>query len=130
MPSQGTLDAHVYTSDAVLPIEDAAIAVYQTHADGGQTLLSVRRTDENGMISAIPIDTPPIAESQTPGTPQPFTAVTLIADHPDYEIVKVETIPIFQNVATLQNIMLIPLPLDPAPISETTEVFQIPPQNL
>ena len=128
MPNNGFLRVRVYTSDAQLPVRDATVTVTQPGTVSSR-LLATRITDESGLIPILPIQTPPPAESQASGTPNPYTTVDITVDHPDYERVLIENAQIFPGIISEQNIPLLPIEERPA-VWNLTEVFPIPPQEL
>ena len=128
MQNNGYLRVRVYTSDAQLPVEDATVSVSQP-GNVGSRLLATRITDESGLIPLLTFPTPPPTESQTSGTPSPFTTVDIIIDHPDYERVLIERAQIFPGIISEQNVPLIPIEERP-PVWNLTEVFPISPQEL
>lgn len=107
MAGKGQLTVRTYTSRAQLPVEGAAVSVTQ-RTDNGARLLAHRITDESGRIEPISFDTPDRSESLSPGNSQPWTAVDITADHPDYDRVLVENVQIFPGVDTEQEIELLP----------------------
>lgn len=126
MPADGYLQVHAYTSDALLPLEGAAIAVIGT--DGG--LIATRLTDKSGRIQPVRIAAPDAADSQSPGYDgQPFTTVSIRARHPQYEQIQVNQVQLFAGITTLQPLEMIPTALYPERLDET-EYFNVPPQNL
>ena len=128
MASNGFLRVRVYTSDAQLPVEDATVTVTQPGASGSR-LLATRITDESGLIPVLTIPTPADGESQSPGTPTPYTTVDITVDHPDYERVLIENAQIFPGIISEQNIPLIPIEERPQ-YWNLTEVFIVTPQEL
>lgn len=126
MPSSGYIQVHAYASQAQIPLEDVAITV--TSSDG--TAIAMRLTDRSGRITPIEIPAPPLAESQTPGSPEvPFAAVNLYARLSGYEEIEVENVQIFADTVTLQSLEMIPLSELPSQWDKA-EIFQTPPQNL
>lgn len=128
MAENGYLAVRVYTSSAQLPIEGAIVTVTQPSANGAR-LITARITDRSGNIEPIEIPAPNRSESLQSGTPQPFTQVDVIADHPGYERVLIENAQIFSGVISQQNLELIPIEERPEAWN-TTEVFQVTAQPL
>lgn len=129
MPTQGILICFVYTSEAVLPLQNATVAVTQRREDGQVTLIAVRTTDQSGKTEPIRIDAPPASDSQSDTTGKPFAVVDITVDFPGYEKIVVEDVQIFSGVTTLQNLALIPLSELPG-TGNLSEIFRIPSQNL
>lgn len=129
MPATGYLTIRVYTSAAQLPIAGATVTVTQSNSNRGSTLIALRLTDRSGKTPVIPISTPELAGSLSPGTPKPFTSVDVLVDHPDYERVLIENIQIFPGILSLQNVELLPYEENPEAWN-MTEVVDISTQNL
>lgn len=129
MPTQGTLICFVYTSEALLPLQNATVAITQRQENGQVQLLAVRTTDQSGKTEPIRIDAPPASDSQSdePGTP--FAVVDITVDFFGYEKIVVEDVQVFSGVTTLQNLALIPLSELPD-AKNRGEIFRVPSQNL
>ena len=126
MPSNGYIQVHAYASNAQIPLEDVSVTV--TATDG--TAIAMRLTDRSGRITPIEVPAPPLAESQTPGSPEaPFTTVNLRARLRGYEEIEADNVQIFADTVTLQDLEMIPLSELPAQWDKA-EIFQTPPQNL
>ena len=111
--ASGTIISQVRTSDAYLPIENATVAYYQTDDGGRKRLVGLRKTDPSGKTAPIELDTPGFSASQQPeeaGGPNPYRTVDLVADHPDYNRVRILGVQVFDGVVTYQDIMLLPSP--------------------
>lgn len=129
MPSQGYLTAHVFTSDAMIPVENATVTVTQTSPEGITELLALWITDESGRTPTLTIDTPEIELSQSPSSERPFSVVDITVEHPLYERIIVIGVQIFPDTVSNQTLQLIPLSEFPEAWNQT-EVFSIPPQDL
>ena len=127
MSSLGYIQVHTYTSNAQIPIKDAAIAV--TDKDG--SAIALRLTNSSGQLdSPISLDVPDLAAGQTPDTGVlPYVVVNIYARAPDYEEIIVENLQVFPKTVTNQNLELIPLSEFPESWN-LSETFQTPPQNL
>lgn len=126
MSATGSLQVHVYTSNAQLPLKNAAIVV--TSKD--RTAIAMRLTDRSGLIEPIAIPVPPLEESQEPTTDAvPFALVNLYAHCNGYETVLSENIQIFANTETFQDLEMIPLP-EYNTHPESTLRYNTPPQDL
>lgn len=126
MASTGYLQAHIYTSNAQLPLSNVAVVV--TSPDG--TAIAMRITDRSGLIDPIEIPVPPLEESQEPGSGErPYTQVNLIAELPGYERIEAENLQIFAGTTTYQNLEMIPLSTEPFGQNQTIR-YITPPQNL
>lgn len=126
MPSSGYIQVHAYAGDAQIPLSDVAITV--THTDG--TAIAMRLTDRSGKITPIEIPTPLLSDSQTPGSEEkPFAVVNLYARLRGYEQIEIETLQVFAETVTWQDLELIPLSELPESWGKS-EIFPTPPQNL
>lgn len=126
MASTGYIQVHAYTSNARLPLEDVAITV--TATDG--TAIAMRLTDRSGKIRLIEVPVPDLAAGQTPDTGEiPYTAVNLYARKKGFEMIENESLQVFPDTVTDQNLEMIPLAELPESWNKA-EIFVTPPQNL
>ena len=126
LASTGYLQAHIYTSNAQLPLSNVAVVV--TSPDG--TAIAMRITDRSGLIDPIEIPVPPLEESQEPGSGErPYTQVNLTAELPGFERIEAENLQIFAGTTTYQNLEMIPLSTEPFGQNQTIH-YITPPQNL
>lgn len=126
---QGYLIAHVFTSDASIPVPEATVIITQKSKKGLVKLLATLITDESGKTQPIAIPTPELAASQAPSQERPFSIADVTAEHPLYERILVEDVQIFPDTVSVQNLQFIPL--DEAPeVWNQTEIFNVLPQNL
>lgn len=126
MPAEGFIQVHVYTSGAQIPLPGTAIAIIGQ--DG--TLLAARLTNESGQIQPVAISVPAAADSRNPDFKgQPFTTVTIRAQHPSYEQIQVDQAQVFAGVVTLQPLEMVPISQNPSML-DRVEYFEVPPQNL
>lgn len=126
MASTGYIQVHAYTSRARLPLEDVAITV--TAEDG--TAIAMALTDKSGKIRPIAVPVPDLSASQSPDSGQiPYTAVNLYARKKGFEQIENESLQVFADTVTNQNLEMIPLSELPDSWNRT-EIFVTPPQNL
>jgi hypothetical protein len=126
LPSTGYIRVHAFTSDAQLPLKDAAVSV----TDPNGNPIALRLTDRNGFIEPVAITVPDRAASQSPNTGIiPFTSVNIYARLEDYEQIEIENVQVFADVVTTQNLSMIPLSELPQAWNKT-EIFRTTPQNL
>lgn len=126
MNATGYITVHAYTSYALLPLQNVAIAI--TAPDG--TAIAMRLTDQNGQIAPIEIPVPERSASLTPNSGEiPFTAVNLYARLKGYEQIEIENLQVFADTTTNQNLEMIPLSELPGRWDQT-EIFDTPRQNL
>lgn len=126
LPDTGYIEVNAFTSIARIPLQDVAVAV--TAEDG--TLIALRLTDRNGLITPIEIPVPDRAESLTPDPAQrPFTDVNLYARLEGYEQRENENLQVFSGTVTRLDLEMIPLSELPQSWDKAT-VYTAPPQNL
>ena len=126
MPPTGYIRVHAYTSFARIPIADAAV----TAAAEDGTVIALRQTDRSGLITPIPIPTPPRQESLAPDPGErPFAIVNIYARKNGYEQIEAENLQIFPDTVTDLNLEFIPLSELPGRWDQT-QIFNTPPQNL
>lgn len=127
MSATGYIQVHAYTSQAQIPIKDAAIAITDTNGSA----IALRLTDKSGQLEEpIPIAVPDLAVSQTPNTEEtPYAVVNLYAKADLYEEIEIENLQVFPDTITVQNLELIPQAELPNYWNQV-EIFHIPPQNL
>ena len=126
MASTGYIQVHAYTSRARIPLEDVAITV--TAQDG--TAIGLRMTDKSGKIRLIEVPVPELSASQSPDTGEiPYTTVNLYARKKGFEMIESESLQVFPDTVTDQNLEMIPLSELPDSWNKT-EIFITPPQNL
>lgn len=123
----GYIQVHAYTSNAQIPIEDAAVTV----TDASDSAIAMRLTNRSGLLDEpIQVSVPDLSASLTPNTGIiPFAVVNLYARAENYEAIEVENLQIFADTITLQNLEMIPLSEFPDSWNKT-EIFQTPAQNL
>ena len=126
MASTGYIQVHAYTSRARLPLEDVAITVV---AEDG-TAIGLRLTDKSGKIRLIEVPVPDLSASQSPDSGQiPYTSVNLYARKKGFEMIESESLQVFADTVTNQDLEMIPLSELPESWNRT-EIFVTPPQNL
>lgn len=123
----GYLQIHAYTSNAQIPLKDAAVTV----TDLAGSAIAMRLTNSSGQLDdPLVIEVPDLSASQSPNTGIiPFTAVDIYARLENYEEIDVEHVQIFADTVTVQNLELIPLSELPGNWNKA-EIFDIPAQNL
>lgn len=126
LASTGYIQVHAYTSRARLPLEDVAITVV---AEDG-TAIGLRLTDKSGKIRLIEVPVPDLSASQSPDSGQiPYTSVNLYARKKGFEMIESESLQVFADTVTNQDLEMIPLSELPESWNRT-EIFVTPPQNL
>ncbi|MBR4109838.1 MAG: hypothetical protein IKK41_05980 [Oscillospiraceae bacterium] len=127
LAATGYIQVHAYTSNAQIPIQDAAITV----TDASGSAIAMRLTNRSGLLDEpIQISVPDLSASLTPNTGIiPFAVVNLYARKENFEAIEIENLQIFPDTITLQNLELIPLSEFPDSWNKA-EIFQTPAQNL
>ena len=130
MDHQGSVVARVYTSDAKIPVQGATVIFTKIAEDGQRELLAVRLTNYDGYTDPIFVDAPPLADSRnySPDA-NAYNIINITAEENNYGRILVRNAQVFPDTETVQEFMLIPLPMLPEQFGQT-EVFVIPPQNL
>lgn len=126
MAATGYIQVHAFTSKARLPLKDVTVLI----TDAAGKAIAMRQTDRSGQIQPIPIPTPELSASQSPGSGiVPYTTVNIYARLENFEQIESENIQIFANTVTDQDLEMIPLSELPEFWTQT-EIFRTPPQNL
>lgn len=126
MAEYGFITARVFTSRGQIPIEGASLVV---ETSDNSSILGARITDENGHTVPVRVQTPPAADSLTPGGGAAFASVNLRISHPMYYTFYVRDAQVFEGQISIQPAELIP-------IEENDRVpfrlgdFLVTPQNL
>ena len=129
MAPNGNIISYAFTSAGRIPLSDVVVRILTSSNEGKEDLMNVQMTDRDGKTNAVPVDTPPPEKSMLPGNGRPFNIVTMTAELPGYEQIRVENVQIFPNTQTVQYFQLIPLKANPENVTPE-ELFIIPPQNL
>ena len=128
MPSQGSVIARVYTSDAYLPLFNVPVVFRNFSPDGRGELLAIRMTNSSGLTEPLYVETPDVEQSLSPNsTPRPYASISISASAPGYNAISAEGVQIFPGVQTVQSLQL--RPVSPPDHSLGTTVIE-PPQNL
>lgn len=127
MSSTGYIQVHAYTSKAQIPLEDVAIAI----TDPQGNLIAARLTNKSGQLDTpISVTVPDISAGESPDTGIiPYVDVNIFARKENFEQIESESVQVFPQITTVQNIELIPLSELPEDWNKT-EIFKTPAQNL
>ena len=127
MPAIGYIQVHTYTTNAQIPVVDAAIAI--THSDGNA--LALLLTNQNGMLDEpVELEVPDLSAGQSPNTGiLPYSIVNIYARAPDFEEIIIKNLQVFPDTVTNQNLELIPLSEFPETWNQA-EIFDTQTQNL
>ncbi len=109
MPSQGSVIARVYTSDAYIPLADVPVTFSRVLPDGSREVLAVRRTNSSGLTEPLLVDTPDTNESLQPDPVlKPYATIEIRAERPGYGRIEALGVQIFPGVETIQGLQLQP----------------------
>ena len=126
LSATGYITVRAYTSQAQIPIKDAAITITDASGDA----IAMRLTDRSGKIPPIAIAVPDLSASLSPDSGViPFTTINIYARAQNFEGIEAENVQIFADTVTTQNLEMIPLAELPASWTKA-EIFRTPPQNL
>lgn len=127
MSAVGYIQVHAYTTNAQIPVEDAAVAI--TDSDGNA--LALLLTNRSGTLDEpVQLEVPDLSAGQTPNTGiLPYAVVNLYARAPDYEEIIIENLQVFPDTVTNQDLELIPLSEYPETWNQA-EIFDTQTQNL
>jgi len=129
MADYGTLVARVFTSEARIPLENAAVLVLGSDAAGKPLPLAFRLTNCDGCTPSVRLAAPAAQSGAEQPDARPFAAVDLLAEKPGYDRIRVEGAQIFAGVETVQEFMLVPTPELPDAYGRT-ELVRVPGQDL
>ena len=126
MSDFGYFTARVYTSRGEIPIKDASVVIENYDST---SVLGARVTDANGKITPIALNTPPLADSQSPGVENPFASVNVRISHPGFYTRYIRNAQVFEGETSIAEAELIPIDytLD---LPLRVEDFTVTPQNL
>lgn len=119
--SFGTIQVRVISSIGFLPVKGATV----TYTFTGNPDIPFRTltTDESGLTETISIPAPELNYSLTPGSPQPYSELTVTVKAPDYEETSISGVQILPGELALQTIRLRPLFLPDAEGNEENLVI-------
>lgn len=110
-PSSGSgfLRVIVQTAGGALPVEGAAVDIYGSDRENGNTgLLYSLETGIDGLTPPVELPAPSRAESLTPGTPTPFARYNVEIFKEGYERVTNLGVPVFDGIVSTQPVLLLP----------------------
>ena len=100
----------VTTARQAVPIEGARVVVTKEGDDGGQSLVKVLTTNQDGNTATIDLPAVAAQYSQTPGFDHPYTTYTIEISKPGYFTIKNTHVPLYGGITSIQPADLIPLP--------------------
>ncbi|MBQ6815901.1 MAG: hypothetical protein IJP26_01535 [Clostridia bacterium] len=122
--AQGILKISVTHSKGTFPVPNASYFVY----DNGGLTVADGQTDESGISPEITLPSLPTNITQTPGTDFAKSAVfyNALVTAENFIDLKINNIPIFENIKTIQNFDLTFLG---ALENQETQIINLPNQN-
>ena len=105
----GYLQVRVSTAQTAIPLENAQVIIRADEEQSGN-IIAVLRSDQNGLTPRVALATVPRALSETPGMPQPFYVYHMDISKEGYYTQYYQNIPVFDGIAALQAVEMIPLP--------------------
>lgn len=120
----GGLQINVTSNIGLIPIRNAVISIADTSAP--ETTVERLETDISGQAQEIQLAAPPIAYSQVPESPRPYTEYNITVEAQGYEPVQISGVEILPEVLATQNIRMIPRELE----REEEETIVIPDHTL
>lgn len=124
--SFGTIQTRIISSVGFLPVKGATVT-YTFTGDPASPFRTLS-TDESGLTEIVSIPAPELAYSLTPGSPQPYSELTIRVKAPDYEETTVSGVQILPGELAIQTIRLRPLFLPDS--AGRTETLVIPAHTL
>lgn len=131
MSEKGKIAVRVYVSQMTIPIEGAAVYIFDYMENGGRRLIAQRKTDKNGQTEPVELNAPNKALSLSPEEDgKPFRSVNIFIEAQGYRSILIEDAQVFSGVTMVQNAEMIPL-AEPA-IREMDRVIdvKVTPQQL
>lgn len=127
MPATGYIQVHAFTSNARIPLKDAAVVI----TDSSGSAIAMRLTNRSGRLdSPVEISVPELSASQSPNTGViPYATVNLYAKKENFEEIEIQNLQVFPDTISDQDLPMIPLSELPGKWNKA-EVFPITPQNL
>jgi len=127
MPATGYIQVHAFTSNARIPLKDAAVVI----TDSSGSAIAMRLTNRSGRLdSPMEISVPELSASQSPNTGViPYATVNLYAKKENFEEIEIQNLQVFADTISDQDLPMIPLSELPGQWNKA-EVFPITPQNL
>ncbi|MGI6279769.1 MAG: peptidoglycan-binding protein [Acutalibacteraceae bacterium] len=101
----GTLHVNVYFRNIGTPVEGALVRI--TEPNTGE-ILKEERTDAQGQVRAIFLETPPIEYSLEPNRPRPFNQYNIQVTYPGHDEVNINFVQLYPNSIAVQDVYLTP----------------------
>jgi hypothetical protein len=105
----GTLLVRVSTAGIFLPVEGADVRISGAD-EGNRSIHYLLTTDRSGLAEKIPLPTPAVSLSLSPGSVAGFSDYNIEVFKQGYYPVTFLNVPLFPGVTSIQAVELIPLP--------------------
>ena len=106
----GRLVVRVSAASGAIPVSGATVLVRSSANIPSTVTLATLITDESGLTEPIPILTPSLSESLSPGGNRPFAEISTEVSADGYFTASNINIPIYPGITSIQPVTLIPLP--------------------
>lgn len=103
MPSTGMLEVQVYQGDSYIPIENALVTVMQGKDEGARIIEKTVKTNAEGRIEAIELETPPIENSMKPSDKRPYGTCDLKVEAKGLKPIIIKGCQIFPTITSVQK---------------------------
>lgn len=106
---EGYLRVAALTGDGAFPVPDAHVTITVRRSDG-EHLAYLLITDESGETPTVSLPAPDAALSQSPENKDPFTTAEIRIFAEGYFRARLQNVPIFAGITSVQTVQMIPLP--------------------
>ena len=104
----GDLIVQVTLARGSIPVEGATVTV--TDGSNPSNRIAVLHTDNSGRTERLSLPAPSASLSQTPvGVTRPYSIYNILVEQPGYYTVRLNAVPIFDRVSSIQPVALIPV---------------------
>lgn len=104
----GYLVVRVSTALGAIPLEEATVNIRGNTMESSGILYSLL-SDRDGLTSRVSLPTPPRSDSQTPGSPPPYSTWNIEVFKEGYIPAKFLNVPVYSSTVSVQPAVLVPL---------------------
>ena len=105
----GYLVVAVTTAQNAVPLENALVTVSSVKENGDSELLYPTRTNRSGQTAMLPLPAPPLSNSLSPGSSNPYARYAVTVNLDGYQPVSTKDLTVFADVVATLPVYLIPL---------------------
>ena len=105
----GYLVVAVTTAQNAVPLENALVTVSSVKENGDSELLYTTRTNRSGQTAMLPLPAPPLGNSLSPGSSNPYARYAVTVNLDGYQPVSTKDLTVFADVVATLPVYLIPL---------------------